>query len=63
MAAVRSTKPITKNNVQISRNGYVYNYGYFDWSLQMTTLKNFTLNVSNNYANSNSTLTVTAFFA
>jgi len=62
MSTIRSTKPVTNNIVQISRYGYLYNYGAFDWSVQINSVSSFSLNISNNFANSNSTLRVSAMF-
>jgi hypothetical protein len=56
---VRSTQPIISNKISIKRNGYLYNYQEFDFAvLPIVNESSVNLQLSNNFANFNSTLSI-----
>lgn len=57
IVSASSTKPRTNNVIELRRNGYLFNTGYFQYQVVEGIISNITVTLDNNYANSQATCT------
>ena len=58
-----STKPVVNNTIIVMRNGFEYNRQNFEFAVSSVAVSDFLLQLSNDFANSNSTCQLRVLFS